>query len=131
MTARRALIRALDRPGGRAVLGALVTRLARRHAPGVRAWFHRGMWVHQDGDVIFVDSPRLDYHPSIFASWANELERVLRDAADHWFGVYQPRAGDVIVDVGAGKGEDTIAFSRAVGPSGRVLAIEAHPEVFR
>jgi len=40
---------------------------------------------------------------------------------------YTPRPGDVVVDVGAGVGEDTIWFSRAVGSGGRVVAIEAHP----
>ncbi|MDH3411546.1 MAG: FkbM family methyltransferase [Gammaproteobacteria bacterium] len=30
-------------------------------------------------------------------------------------------------DIGAGRGEDTIAFSRAIGSTGRVIAIEAHP----
>ena len=34
-------------------------------------------------------------------------------------------------DVGAGKGEDTMVFSKAVGLKGRVLAVEAHPITFR
>lgn len=58
------------------------------------------------------------------------LAKYLRDADDYWFHVYKPHAGDVIVDIGAGRGEDVYAFSRAVGPSGRVWAIEAHPESF-
>src|SRR5436190_1128591 len=41
-----------------------------------------------------------------------------------------PRAGDVIVDIGAGRGEDVFAFSRAVGLEGRVYAIEPHPVSF-
>jgi len=44
---------------------------------------------------------------------------------------YTPKPGDVVLDVGAGKGEDTIAFSRAVKAEGRVIAIEAHPVTFR
>jgi len=58
------------------------------------------------------------------------LEKHLRDADDYWFHVYKPHPGDVIVDIGAGRGEDVYAFSRAVGPTGRVWAIEAHPESF-
>lgn len=58
------------------------------------------------------------------------LAKYLRDAEDYWFHVYKPRAGHVIVDIGAGRGEDVYAFSRAVGPQGRVWAIEAHPESF-
>jgi FkbM family methyltransferase len=45
--------------------------------------------------------------------------------------VYQPRPGDLIIDAGAGKGEDTIVFSRAAGPIGKVFSIEAHPTTFR
>lgn len=60
-----------------------------------------------------------------------QLEKYLRDARDYWFHVYHPREGDVIVDIGAGRGEDVYAFSLAAGPKGRVWAIEAHPENFR
>jgi len=125
------LIRALDRPGGRGILATAVNRLARRSAPGVQVYFRSGMWMHQEGAVIFVDAPVMDYHPSTFRAWAHESDRCIADAHDHWLYAYQPRAGDLIVDVGAGKGEDTIAFSRAVGPAGRVVAIEAHPVTFQ
>ena len=36
----------------------------------------------------------------------------------------------MIVDIGAGRGEDVFAFSRAVGPAGRVWAVEPHPVSF-
>lgn len=48
-----------------------------------------------------------------------------------WFERYKPKPGDVIVDIGAGKGEDIAAFSAAVKPGGRVLAVEAHPDYCR
>jgi FkbM family methyltransferase len=35
------------------------------------------------------------------------------------------------IDVGAGVGVETLLFSRLVGPTGRVVAIEAHPRTFR
>ena len=63
--------------------------------------------------------------------WPALAEKHLRDADDYWFHVYKPRAGDVIVDIGAGRGEDVFAFSRAVGPEGRVWAIEPHPVSFQ
>lgn len=131
MTYRRALIRVLDRPGGRRILGAFINRLARTHAPRVCVYFRSGMWMHQENDVTFVDSPTLDYHPLIFPTWANELEHTIANATDSWFHAYKPRPGDFIIDAGAGKGEDTIVFSRAVGPTGKVLSIEAHPVTFR
>jgi FkbM family methyltransferase len=50
---------------------------------------------------------------------------------DHWFHAYRPGPGDVIIDVGAGIGSETVLFSQAVGPAGLVYAIEAHPNTFR
>lgn len=47
-----------------------------------------------------------------------------------WFMKYTPKPGDVIVDIGAGKGEDIPAFCEAVRPGGRVVAVEAHPVIF-
>lgn len=62
--------------------------------------------------------------------WAGQARKHLRDAEDYWFYLYKPQPGDVIVDIGAGRGEDVLAFSRAVGPAGRVWAIEPHPLSF-
>ena len=108
----------------------LIARIVRRYSDGARVYFHRGMWMHQTGHRVFVDSPTLDYHHSTFRWWPNEVESREMYAKDHWFYVYGPRSGDLIVDVGAGKGEDTTTFSSAVGPDGRVIAIEAHPVTF-
>jgi FkbM family methyltransferase len=44
---------------------------------------------------------------------------------------FAPSAGDVVVDAGAGVGTEVLLFSRLVGPRGKVVAIEAHPESFR
>jgi SAM-dependent methyltransferase len=38
-----------------------------------------------------------------------------------------PRAGDTVVDIGAGSGLDTFLAARAVGSSGRVVAIDMTP----
>jgi Protein-L-isoaspartate(D-aspartate) O-methyltransferase (PCMT) len=59
------------------------------------------------------------------------LESVERKAERLWFRYYRALAGDVIIDGGAGIGEDTIVFSRAVTPSGRVIAVEPSARVFR
>ena len=42
---------------------------------------------------------------------------------------YTPGPGDVVVDVGAGTGEETVTFCRLVGSSGTVVSVEAHPVV--
>lgn len=44
---------------------------------------------------------------------------------------YMPKEGDTVLDIGAGYGEETITFSRLVGPTGRVISIEAHPDTYR
>jgi FkbM family methyltransferase len=43
---------------------------------------------------------------------------------------YTPDEGDVVFDVGAGVGSETLLFSRLVGASGRVVSIEAHPRTY-
>lgn len=131
-TFRRSIIHALDRPGGRTILGSLATCSARKHVSGdVRIYFDGDMWVHRLGDHCFVDSPAFEYFISTFDQWSTEVRRCYEDAEDYWFSIYKPEPGDVIVDVGAGKGEDTIAFSKVAGPSGKVISVEAHPATYR
>ena len=48
-----------------------------------------------------------------------------------FLGAYQPQLGDTILDVGAGAGTEIGQFSRMVGPSGRVIAVEADPAAAR
>jgi FkbM family methyltransferase len=45
--------------------------------------------------------------------------------------VYTPEQGDVVFDVGAGVGSETLLFAQLVGTSGRVVSIEAHPRTYR
>lgn len=44
---------------------------------------------------------------------------------------YAPKRGDTILDIGAGVGTELLAFSKMVGASGRVIAIEADPTAYR
>jgi FkbM family methyltransferase len=130
MNATRRLIAALDHRGTRVVLGRLATQRARRSIPGATVAFRGGMWTHTVGDYVFVDSPRFGYFGNLAEDWPAELTNLERLPAENWFHLYHPVQGDTIVDVGAGKGEDAVAFSRAVGPTGRVLAIEAFPTTY-
>lgn len=41
------------------------------------------------------------------------------------------KPGDVVVDAGAALGDHTVAYLRAVGAEGEVLAFEPHPEFFK
>jgi len=128
----QSLVQQLDHPAGRLELAARATALAREALPGVDIeviW--DGMWIRRVGAHYFPDPGMLNLPDPNWQRWATQAEKHLRDADDYWFHVYKPRAGDVIVDIGGGRGEDVFAFSRAVGPAGRVFAIEPHPEWFR
>lgn len=85
------------------------------------------LWVRRVGEVFFPDP---EYSPEAEPNWPKWTQRAakyLRDAEDYWFHVYKPKPGDVIIDIGAGRGEDVYAFSKTVGPEGAVWAVEAHP----
>ncbi|WP_390887876.1 hypothetical protein [Comamonas antarctica] len=41
-----------------------------------------------------------------------------------WLHALQPRAGEVVAHIGAGKGYYTSILSQLVGPRGKVLAVE-------
>ena len=126
---QRSLIRLLDRPGGRLLLGKIASRMARAAAGhDVEIAYVDGFWTHRIGPHFFPDSLGFDYRSGHFEAWKGDWEQYTRD---FWFQHYQPREGDVVIDVGAGRGEDTLTFSRAVGETGRVIAIEAHPLSFK
>jgi FkbM family methyltransferase len=126
MNLRRTVVDAVDRPGGRAALAALSTRLARRGTElDVQVLYDRA-WVHRIGSTYVPVSDRFEYR----RDWDSALATMLDPIAENWFFAYRPREGDTIVDVGAGDGLDSLVFSRAVGAGGRVLAVEAHPTTF-
>jgi FkbM family methyltransferase len=43
---------------------------------------------------------------------------------------FNPKKGDTVIDIGAAFGLYTITSSKQVGPNGKVIAIEAHPDSF-
>jgi FkbM family methyltransferase len=128
MSLKRNIANFLDRKGGRTLLGKITTSLARRELGREVNVFHDGrLWIHQVNSTFFPDDRRFCYFGSSFKDWAELPSRYIKDAEDYWFRRYQPREGDTVFDIGAGRGEDTFAFSRAVGGKGRVVSIEAHP----
>jgi len=128
---KKALTCALDRPGGRFLLGKIATRFVRRAGgDGIQVAHIGGMWTRRVGPHFFPDGLKFEYIYADFDRWKRQAEIYAADATDYWLQHYSPREGDVIVDVGAGRGEDTLTFSNAVGASGRVIAIEAHPLSF-
>lgn len=80
----------------------------------------RGRWINRQPEATFVT-------PELFTA---HFAQVRASVLEYWCQYYTPGEGDVVVDVGAGIGEDAAVFSRLVGPNGRVIAIEAHPGTF-
>jgi FkbM family methyltransferase len=114
----------LDRPTGRPLLTWVISRAIRlvhaEHA-SVRH-FSDGYWV--------IDWP--DQSVPMPLPWPSPSPaRHEKLAKDVFLQEYTPSAGDVVVDVGAGVGWELNLFSRLVGPSGRVFAIEADPDTFK
>jgi FkbM family methyltransferase len=100
-----------------------VTRLARSRHKGVNKIFHdSGVWIHDTSAGYFA------YHHPFIRLDMVEMDKLART---HFFWGYAPRSGDVVIDVGAGVGEEALTFSRAVGGRGKVICIEAHPRTYR
>lgn len=80
----------------------------------------RGNWVNRQADCTIV-SPGI--HIAV-------LDDIRATVLENWCVHYVPREGDIVVDVGAGIGEEAIVFAALAGASGKVVAIEAHPDTF-
>jgi len=63
------------------------------------------------------------------ADWLDRPEREEEEAPSKAIALLQLRPGDVVADVGAGSGYMTVRLARAVGPTGRVLAVDIQPEM--
>ncbi|HBY58771.1 MAG TPA: hypothetical protein DEH78_03050 [Solibacterales bacterium] len=122
-------IRTLARDGSPAEAVDAANAFAREHGHAVTFGYRDGMWV-RSADDMETPAPDLFDGPALWDVWQAQRQKYLRDADDYWFHVYRPREGDVIVDIGAGRGEDAYAFSRAAGAAGTVWAFEPHPVTF-
>ncbi len=79
-------------------------------------------WIHAfRGGAIVTPVSQPDIRPPA------AISAQMRDEYCH---AYLPRAGDVVIDVGAGIGEALLLFSSLVGPTGKVIAVEAHPLIY-
>lgn len=79
-----------------------------------------GNWINAQPEGTFVG-------PDLHTAYYHQVQAAI---ASYWFDDYTPQEGDVVIDVGAGIGEDAVIMSRMVGATGRVHAIEAHPATF-
>ncbi len=116
------LVRRLDRPGRRALLvvpaSAWVTW--RYREPCIVYW-RDGVWIHHYRNArIPHSSLGRAAPPAVLTAEGRDL--FLHD--------YTPQRGDVVFDVGAGIGAETLLFSELVGSDGHVVSIEPHPGTF-
>lgn len=130
MSVRGRLLSVVDRPGGRALLACAGTWYARRLTTADVEIRYDGLWRHRSGGYWFPDGARFRYFRDELLRWKGQAQAMVRDAHDYWYHAGAPRPGETVIDVGAGRGEDVLAFSQTVGSAGRVLAIEAHPGSF-
>lgn len=77
-------------------------------------------WVHtENGTVISIDK-----NPC----WNISYKTIEKTVRAIYCKNYLPKTGDVVVDLGAGVGFETVLFQRLVGEAGMVFAVEAHPK---
>lgn len=93
-----------------------------RAGKSVRVKFDGEDWIHswdRSDQVLLATKP----------SKTPERDR----DCNHWIFThsYRPKEGDTVFDVGAGTGTELRLFSDLVGPTGRVVSIEADPIAFR
>lgn len=89
-----------------------------RPAPRTYGWEVRTFTLARDGQVEY-------------AQWLHPRETakpVRQDVVDELRTFLRP--GDVAIDIGAHTGDSTIPMALAVGPEGRVIALEPNPYVF-
>jgi FkbM family methyltransferase len=78
--------------------------------------------------LLKINVPKYDY--KIYCPSNKEDFIIVTKHEDEIIERFNPKQGDVVVDVGAHIGRYTIISSKRVGPYGKVIAIEAHPGNF-
>ena len=121
MPSLHSLARSLDGRLTRKFIAAAANRVfALRGDPRRFSTDDAGRWVNRQAGATFVS-------PDIFTGLRDQVAARVKD---RWCLAYTPGSGDVVVDLGAGFGDEALIFSNLVGPSGRVIAVEAHPNTF-
>ena len=121
MPSLHSLARSLDGRVTRTFMAAAANRLLAMRGDSRRfSTDSAGRWVNQQPGATFVS-------PDIFTGFRDQVAARVKD---RWCLAYTPGRGAVVVDLGAGFGDEALIFSNLVGPSGRVIAVEAHPKTF-
>lgn len=114
----------LNRPFGRFFLGIISSlyTFTKKDTKFFWIYYQDGVWVHKHNDGVIVDRK---------ISFVKTISNFISETKNIWEFIYTPKEGDIVVDIGAGIGSETYHYSKAVGPNGKVISIEAHPDTFR
>jgi FkbM family methyltransferase len=112
-------VKLLDRPKTRWIISSFLPLVSRLSSCGVRNLYYDNGWIHYFDDGIIVEP-----EPRARAIHVSEQQVILT-----WGFLYKPRVGDTIIDVGAGLGSESFYYAKIIGPTGRLLSIEAHPKI--
>ena len=86
-------------------------------------------WVEKDRFYLYKINgtyfPNETLHADMSQDW------LLQKAKNESLHFYVPAKNDVVLDLGAGLGEETVLISALVGHGGRVISIEANPQVYK
>jgi len=110
------------------VTGRLVARAVTQRP--VDFQYVDGCWFRIDDGASIPLGGRFNLNRGAMLTWEPRGEEMSRLRRIWWFRHYRPTLGDFVLDIGAGRGEDTCVLSTAVGQSGKVVAIEAHPKTY-
>jgi FkbM family methyltransferase len=107
-------------------------RKLREHRRPVRFLASRVLWRTGLSPLFVREMPRgfrVRFYPSSISAalWADPSSR--SEDEDFVWGVLRP--GDRYIDAGANIGQLALAAAKRVGSEGQVIAIEAHPEIYR
>jgi FkbM family methyltransferase len=114
-------------------------KIARR-LPFLRAAIMRGIYRSRDpqlDELISYAGGRFfhyrfgkDYVPAEGLRADLSMNSLLEKCRNESLWHYQPGPCDTIIDLGAGLGEEALAYSRYIADTGRIYSIEAHPRVY-
>ncbi|MGD9622062.1 MAG: FkbM family methyltransferase [Mycolicibacterium sp.] len=113
---------AINRRSTRWLIGLVATAVAALEGQRARITYDAasGGWLkHTSGGVTLMPYPH-----------GMGMEQCADFSRDVFLRDYTVGPGDVILDIGAGIGTETLPFSGMVGDSGKVVAVEAHPATF-
>lgn len=126
----RKLIDFADRRGWRWLLAGAVNAVAILRGSDLKIGHDGEFWLYSSDGTTLPRGRHFDFYSNDLRELPERIKHYLEEADDCWFHTYRPNPGDVIVDVGAEVGTDAVVFSRTVGPSGKVVAIEAQPQTY-